>query len=76
MRLSANCQTENPPDTNQNQTSSRQMNITTRKTQNSVLAFAGWKKVKGGYAKPESFGGRAVTRRVALASARHNFKAA
>ena len=54
----------------------RQMKTTTRKTQNSVLAFAGWKKVKGGYAQPESFGGRAVTRRVALAIARHDFKAA
>jgi len=52
------------------------MNITTRKTQNSVLSFAGWKKVKGGYARLESFGGRAVTRRVALAIALHNFKAA
>ena len=65
----------NPPSETKTKSSDK-MKITTRKTQNSVLAFAGWKKVKGGYAQPESFGGRAVARRVALALARHNFKAA
>ncbi len=38
------------------------MNITTRKTQKAILAFAGFTKAKKGWARPESFGGREVVR--------------